>query len=326
MNKAIIFGYHDRESPRTRTVRAELARRGWEVVECHAARHGLTPKLRDLLARWRKAREGAGAMLVTFPGQYLVPLAWLLTRTPRRRLMFDAFVSLYDSIVSDRGLVSSWHPYAWFLWLTDWISCRLADEVWVDTEANRRFFIRTFGIKPERIAVVYLEARADLFTPVSAETYSDKLQTHQHFNILFYGSFIPLQGVEHILDAAKIVAEGDPSVRFTLVGAGQTLPAMRAKAAALGLRNVEFRPHVALGELPDLIRSADLCLGIFGTSGKAGRVIPHKVCDAIACGVPVLTADTPAIRERFAKHPLVILCGAGNPRAIAEAVLLRSRG
>ena len=96
---------------------------------------------------------------------------------------------------------------------------------------------------------------------------------------------------------------------------------MHALARELHLRNVTFLPFVPLPQLPSLIHSADLCLGIFGTSEKARRVIPHKVLDAIACGVPVITADTPAIRERFANNPLVHLVPAGNAQELARRIL-----
>lgn len=115
--------------------------------------------------------------------------------------------------------------------------------------------------------------------------------------------------------------EKQPQIHFTLIGKGQTLPATQELARSLGLINTTFAPPVPLEHLPSHIHSADLCLGIFGTSAKVQRVIPHKVLDAVACGVPVITADTPAIRERFADHPLVHLVPAGNAEELARTIL-----
>jgi glycosyltransferase involved in cell wall biosynthesis len=257
--------------------------------------------------------------LVTFPGHYLVPFAWYLTRWPRKKLVFDAFISLHDTLVSDRKKVSPWNPYAWFLFCIDWLSYHLADEVLIDTEAHRQFFIRRFHLKPSRIRVIYLGTRDDLFT--AKGTNNEKRETSQQCEVLFYGTYIPLQGIEHIIEAARILQEAHPNIHFTLIGSGQTHRSVRSLAEKYRLANVTFRDRVPYEALPGLIRSADLCLGIFGITEKAKRVIPHKVYDTVACGVPVLTADTPAIREKFRNGEEVILCKAGNPRDIAEKIV-----
>ena len=67
----------------------------------------------------------------------------------------------------------------------------------------------------------------------------------------------------------------------------------------LSTGNVELSGLVELEQLPAEIASAALCLGIFGTTAKAARVVPHKVFQCLAVGRPVLTADTAAIRSAF---------------------------
>ena len=64
--------------------------------------------------------------------------------------------------------------------------------------------------------------------------------------------------------------------------------------------------------------ASDVCLGVFGTSPKSQRVIPNKVFDALAVGRPVVTADTPAVREVLTHGEKAWLCPPGDPDALAE--------
>jgi glycosyltransferase involved in cell wall biosynthesis len=49
-------------------------------------------------------------------------------------------------------------------------------------------------------------------------------------------------------------------------------------------------------------------------------VIPNKVFQALACGTPVVTGDTPAARELLVDGESALLVPAGEPEALAEAV------
>lgn len=268
----------------------------------------------DLWKQFRKIGKDADTVLVTFPGHYFLPLAWLLTRYPRKRLVFDIFISLWDILVFDRKKVSRRSPYALFLYCLDWIDCHMADEVLIDTEAHRRFLIQTFHLKPERVRVSYVSTRTDLFTP------GEKKKRSERFEILFYGTFIPHQGIEHILRAAAILEHDRVPVHFTVIGAGQTSKQMHALAEELKITSVTFEKSVPFEELPVRIRASDLCLGVFGTAEKVDRVIPHKVFDAVACGVPVLTAESRAVREKFTEGKDVFFVPPGDPETIAEKI------
>lgn len=321
MPAILAFGFHDRKSPRHRSVCEELAKDGGTVLECHTEMRGFVNKCRDLRKKFGALSPNADTVLVPFPGHFLMPLAWALTRRPRKKLIFDAFVSLYDTDIGDRRRFSTWHPRAWTLWAADWLGMHLADEVLIDTATHRRFLIEKFHLNPARVRVVYLQARNDLFYPIRSTTF-DAAQNKQpasrnQFKVFFYGTVIPLQGIEFILDAARILEERNAPLHFAMVGSEK----LKRIVKESGRKNITAGAFVPIEKLPDMIRNADLCLGIFGTSGKAQRVIPHKVVDAIACGVPVLTADTPAMRERFAVHPLVRLVRAGDGAALADAIL-----
>ncbi|PIQ76805.1 hypothetical protein COU78_00700 [Candidatus Peregrinibacteria bacterium CG10_big_fil_rev_8_21_14_0_10_49_24] len=313
-NTVIAFGYHNQEAPRHWSIKRKLEEKGGEMIECHTAKKGFLGKYADLTRKYFKHRKEAGTVLVTFPGHYIVPLAWLLTRFPRKRLVFDAFISLSDTLVDDRGKVSWFHPYAWFLYAVDFLTCHAADEVLIDTEAHRQFFLKRFSLKESKVRVVYLEARTDMFFP------KETPKPENRFEVLFYGTYIPLQGIEHIIGAAAILEPIHPHIHFTLIGSGQTYKEIRALTDHKCVANVRFVDRVPFQDLPDRIRSAHLNLGIFGTSAKAGRVIPHKVYDAMACGMHVLTADTPAIHEKFDGHERMHLCKAGDPASLADAV------
>lgn len=326
-SSVLMFGFHDLHAPRHLTVRKHYESKGKTIVECHTSQKGFLPKCRDLVRQFRKHKKNCKTVVVTFPGHHLVWLAWLLihlrlpgfcgqARFPRKILVFDAFISAYDTLVVDRKKVHRWNPLAWFIWLTDCIDCHLADEVLIDTKAHKEYFSRTFRIHPADITVVYLEAPA-FFAPDPH---------HQHVRsptceVLFYGSYIPLQGIDTILKAAVILQDKNVHVHFTLIGGGQTYATMRLLATEWKLKNVTFKPFAPLNDLPAIIRDADVALGIFGTGGKTQRVIPHKVIECMACGVPVITADTPAIHEKYKEGEGIYLVPAGDAHALAGKIL-----
>lgn len=318
MNHPILltFGFPNPESPRYKNLVKHYQEEGYEIQECLTDAKGFFAKHRDILRAYKIHRKDCSVVLVNFPGYYLMPIAWFLTRFPRKQLIFDAFISISDTLVSDRKKVSWRNPRAWLYYAVDVLSCMLADEVLIDTEAHKQFFAKRFFLPAKKIRVIYVETLRDLFYPGPKE---DKLPQGK-YNILFIGSYIPLQGIEYILGAAKLL-EDQKDMHFTLIGNGQTYNEMTTLAHSMKLNNVTFLDFQPLPELPHYLRSCDIALGIFGTSDKARRVIPHKVFDAVACGIPVITAANDAIGEKFTDGKEVFLCKAGDAKSLADTVM-----
>ena len=137
----------------------------------------------------------------------------------------------------------------------------------------------------------------------------------------FHGSFIPLQGIEHIMEAAKILQERNERVRFTLIGNGQTFDASVGLVKRLGLSNVEFLGRKPSEDIPRYISRGDVCLGIFGTTDKALRVIPNKVYECLSCGKAVITERSPAALEWLHDREDVCLVEPGDGADLAEKIL-----
>src|SRR5205823_7545724 len=103
--------------------------------------------------------------------------------------------------------------------------------------------------------------------------------------------------------------------RIRLVGSGQLEPLLEQRPS-----NVEWIRWVEYDQLPRELHRAGAALGIFGVSDKAQRVIPNKAFQALACGTPLVTADTPAARELLVDGESALLVPAGDAQAIAEAI------
>ena len=311
--RVLYFGTYERDYPRNAQVISALRRAGVGVAEHHVAvweseRHkwqaGARSAARLALAELRLLRQPPGdfdAVLVGYPGHLDLPAARRAAHG--KPVVFNPLVSLGDTLVGDRGRFEPGSFPARALASIDRRALRAADLVVADTEAGAAFLAELAGLPRERVQACLVGAEERLFTP--------GWRPRQPFTALFVGKLIPLHGLETVLEAARLA----PELRFRIVGSGQLEDALREPPT-----NVEHVSWVDYEQLPHELHAAGCALGIFGTSGKARRVIPNKVFQALACGTPVVTADTPAAGELLADGESALLVPPGDPAALAAAL------
>ena len=258
--------------------------------------------------------EEHDCVIVGYAGYVDVLLARLLKR--RRLLVLVAFISLYDTLVLDRAQVKPGSLKGRALKLIDRIAFRAADIVLVDTEEQRRHFAALFRLSADRFRRSFVGEDDDDFRPRESPN-----KATGKFEVLFFGTYVPLHGIDVILKAAEILASEEDIV-FTVIGNGQLYPALRQLADERDLSKVEFvQRWVGTAELASYLSKADASLGIFGITPKAARVIPYKVFDALAMKKPVVTRDSPAIRELLTHDETALLCEPGNAGELARSLL-----
>lgn len=312
--KVCYFGIYDPSYARNRILIEGLRQNGVEVLECTSRKKGIV-KYFDLFQKHRRIKGKYDSLVVGFPGYQAMIFARFLTRKP---IIFDCFSSLYDSMVWDRKEVGPQSARALYSWLLDWLAMQLADRVLFDTKAHVDYASFTFSIRKEKFRKILVGAQTDIFFPLLPAQKNETHSNEKIFSVLFFGTFIPLQGIEYIIGAAKRLSKED--VVFSIVGDGQMKKKILRLAGALEVKNVTFADFLPPAALVQEIANADICLGIFGNTEKARRVIPNKVYECLAMKKPVITADTPAIRELLDDND-VFFVKAADSDSLARGIL-----
>jgi glycosyltransferase involved in cell wall biosynthesis len=336
--RLISFGTYDASAhPRVAVLGEGLSRHGHQVIECHeplsvntAARVSMLRRARGLpalalelarcwfaLARKRLWLRSADAVIVGYMGHFDVHLARLLF--PRTPIVLDHLISASDT-ARDRGEHGS--VKLALLRALDWAAVTAADMVIVDTEQHRGL------LSPrslDKSVVVAVGAPAYWFRSADTTAHGSVHSAAAHeepLRVVFFGLYTPLQGTVTIGKALDRL--GGAPIEVTMIGDGQDRDA--ARAAADGCPAVRWLDWVPAHALPGIVAAHHVCLGIFGTTPKALRVVPNKVFQGAAAGCVVVTSDTLPQRRALGDAGFFVPPGDADALAALLRRLAADRG
>ena len=255
-------------------------------------------------------------ILVGYQGHFDVPAAFLLSRIIRKPLVFDALESLYDVFANDKKLIRKGSLLAKIIFVLEKFIYILCDIILIDTESNKRFFTQLFRIQQDKVFATQLGADDRIYNNNSGVY---RAKQPGIFNVVFYGQQAPLHGLKYAIQAADI-CKRDPSIQFFLVGGGQSYNENVALVKELGLANVTFSTLTEATGALDIVRAADIMLGVFANNDTGLRSIPNKVIQGMAMKIPVLTGQGVGVSEKFKHKKDIYLCSTENPHSIADAI------
>lgn len=249
-------------------------------------------------------------------------LGWLV-KLRRKPLIWDIYISWYDTLVNDRCLCKEGSLKARLIHFLEKTAARAADGMFLDTREHADYFETLYSLPKNTVGAVHVGVDSDFLQALNQYEVTIPNVCCNKMRLLYYGNYIPLHGVKIIVEAVAMLRESGKAVELTLVGDGQTAPEVTHLISDLGLANVTRIPWLVYSDLISEILRSDICLGIFGTSGKAQRVIPNKIYQIAAIGVPFITAETPALLEfsELVGRPLPCeLVTPGDKDALAKAI------
>jgi colanic acid biosynthesis glycosyl transferase WcaI len=177
------------------------------------------------------------------------------------------------------------------------------------------------GIPAGKIAVVMNGVDADRYGPrprdaeLAAETaLADK------FVIGYVGTHGMAHALDKVLDAAEAL-QGDERIRFLFAGPGAARDGLIAEAARRSLTNVVFLPSQPKARVPAVWSLCDVALVHLKDTPVFAEVIPSKIFEAMAMGLPILLAAPEGEATRIvADTNAGINTPPEDPAALAAAV------
>lgn len=311
--KALFIAGREPAYVRNAVILKCLAKLGTEVVDCSDSSATYPARfLKTMLKFLVRRGEGFDCIFVGFLGQPLVPLVRKFTDKP---VIFDAFLSTYDTMCFDRRRFRADSLPGRLFYHLDRLACRMADRVILDTRAHIDYFTGTFGLPREKFHRVLVGADESLFYP------RETARRDGRFRVFYCSSYLSLHGTEWIVRAAALLREHD-DVEFVVVGRGKEREKVLELARTLALDTIRFVGWLPYERLPLEIAEADICLGgHFSDIEKAGRVIAGKTFQFIAMKKPVILGDGPGNRELFTDRSNCLLVRMADAESLARAIL-----
>jgi colanic acid biosynthesis glycosyl transferase WcaI len=178
---------------------------------------------------------------------------------------------------------------------------------------------------PELIRIIQDSVDLGLIRPVSEGSSHFRIKHHlspDDFVLLYSGSMGLKQGLTNIVEAAQLLRDECPFVKWILVGDGELMPTLRTLIAKHDLaEQVSILPLQPKAEMSAMFSSADVLL-LNQLSNMKDTVIPSKLLTYMAAGRTVLAAvnesSQAATLLRESQGGIIVV--PESPTALATAV------
>jgi len=333
--KVCYFGTYRANYSRNQIMMAGLREAGVEVIECHVPLwQGIEDRVQtasggwasftfikrlwstytQLLTQYFALDQDYDLMILGYPGQLDVFLAYLLTWWYNKPLILDMLMSIY-LVAIERDLAVKNPLSIKLLYFLEWFACRLPNSLIVNTTDYAQWLATTYHLSLKRFSLVSMGTDERIFKPLNCTQ-----PTNNQFLVLYYGTFIPNHGADVIIKAAHLLKE-QTDIHFQMVGDGPTKSLCQQLAQNYNLPNITFTDWLDKEQLSLAIAHADLVLGVFSETTQSKMTIHNKIYEGLAMKKPIITGFSTTIANIFHHQEHLFLVERNNPTDLAKAIL-----
>lgn len=233
----------------------------------------------------------------------------LLARGRTVTLMFEATQALFPQFYSTRARLIGTPLYRW--------SARHSTLVITSTDQSRKDIIKAYGVSPANVRVVSL-APAEVFRPLANDSRISEIRQRyvgsEHPFFLHVGKITPRRNVPRMIEALAELKRQRLPHRLVIVGLNAPNVDIGGLIDGLGLsETVRHYEYVSDEDLALLYSAAEAFVLPYSY-----EALSLTVLEAQAAGAPVITTDTPGLREMAGEAAMFMR--DAEVKSIAEAM------
>lgn len=315
-----VVCYKDPNYIRTQVLISALHRiNNLEVIVIKNKNRGILRYIEvPLRLMWTRITKHPDYFIVGFRGHEVF---WMLYPSMvGKKIIFDEFINLHDWLISEHKKIKE---DSWVANMTDkyikWVHGRCY-AILEDTEAHKKLSENIYGTPPDKIYAVPVGADEAVFTPRKAHSNKGEVE------VFFFGNLWPLQGLDVMLGAIKILVEKNEvkGLHFTFAGGRGNATMSKQIDDFISKNNLDNHfthlDWLPYDNLPEYIANADVCLGgPFGDTAQAKRVITGKTYQYLAMGKATIIGEGEN-KAGFIDHQNCILVPQGSSEHLAAAL------
>ena len=255
-------------------------------------------KIKNLMRLIKALRsKPLGQVIIMSPSHALVPFVKLFTN---HKVILDAGWSLTESALIrnnvQRKKYKNIKTYA-----IDFISTKLSDHIFVESERQKEFFNEKFKTKMWKMSVLYTGFNELEFENIEAAVPYElhKYDLSQYFVIFLRGKTNEEMGLNYLVSVAEKV--NDKSVLFIVSTSNGGIPAKHP-------HNMVFiNRYIKKSEMKYLYLKCDLSVGQLGNVPRVQNSIAHKIFESLYFGAPLIIRKSWAVQEILNTNDSAIL-------------------
>ena len=193
---------------------------------------------------------------------------------------------------------------------------RFADHAFTVTDQLKARYVQR-GAAADRITVVLNGADPGTILPDSADV---RTYRKSGFTAVCHGTIEDRYGQDTIIEAARILRDEIPDLRFVITGRGSASSQISQAIADSGLQDVvRFDGWMSRASLADILDSADVGIVAQKASPYSHLVHTNKMVDYWIFGLPVIASRLRAVSETYGDH-IIEYFEPGNADGLAAAI------
>jgi glycosyltransferase involved in cell wall biosynthesis len=200
------------------------------------------------------------------------------------------------------------------------LSAWLADRVLAvhDLHAER---LHRSGVPEHKLVVIANSPDPRIFPPADLSREPRRAAPiGEPFSIICHGTITRRMGLDTALAALAMLHERFPLIRLRVIGAGDHLNQVKALSQKLGIESaVSFEPPVPIQDLAAKISEANVGLVPNHASSATHLMLPVKLLEYVAVGIPVICARLETV-EHYFNEKSVRFFSPNNASQLANAI------